>query len=118
MRVKDALFGSLVWMVIIIHVTHGAITKSEMDEINSINKKGPYYGIVVPNSFEISPLLQSPSFVVNEDLPSLDFAGNCYHTIVGLPCRLSSFIILLCCLLIIFMHLLVSDYFFIFMGCI
>lgn len=69
------LFGSLVWMVVFIYVTDGAISSSVMHEINCINKKGPYYGIVVPNSFEMSPLLQSPSFVVNENLPSLDFAG-------------------------------------------
>ena len=32
-------------------------------------------GIVVPNSFERDPLLQSPSFVADDHFPYLDFSG-------------------------------------------
>ncbi|KAE9464463.1 hypothetical protein C3L33_03623, partial [Rhododendron williamsianum] len=41
----------------------GAISRNVMKEVIGINKEGPYLGIVVPNSYEMSPLLQSPSFV-------------------------------------------------------
>ncbi|KAF8400831.1 hypothetical protein HHK36_014133 [Tetracentron sinense] len=53
----------------------GAISTRIMKNIGRINKEGPYLGLVVPNSFEMSPLLQSPSFVPDENSPILDFSG-------------------------------------------
>ncbi|CAI9100383.1 OLC1v1037366C1 [Oldenlandia corymbosa var. corymbosa] len=52
-----------------------AVSENEWEKIAAINKKGPYLGIVVPNNFEMSPLLQSPSFVPLKALPYFDFAG-------------------------------------------
>lgn len=46
-----------------------------MEEIWRINKQGPFLGIVVPNAFEMNPLLQSPSFVQDSQLPYFDFGG-------------------------------------------
>lgn len=57
---------------------HGAISTSTMQEIERVNEKGPYLGIVVPNSFEMNPLLQSPSFVADLQVPYLDYFGNCF----------------------------------------
>ncbi|KAB5552655.1 hypothetical protein DKX38_009966 [Salix brachista] len=54
---------------------HGAISTSTMQEIERVNEKGPYLGIVVPNSFEMNPLLQSPSFVADLQVPYLDYFG-------------------------------------------
>lgn len=54
---------------------YGAISHDTTKKIDRINKKGPYFGIVVPNSFEMDPLLQSPSFVADEKFPYLDFSG-------------------------------------------
>lgn len=51
------------------------VSKSLLKDIDSVNKVGPYLGIVVPNSFEINPLLQSSSFVVNQKRPYLDVSG-------------------------------------------
>ncbi|KAJ6698791.1 PURINE NUCLEOSIDE PHOSPHORYLASE [Salix purpurea] len=53
----------------------GAISTSTMQEIERVNEKGPYLGIVVPNSFEMNPLLQSPSFVADLQVPYLDYFG-------------------------------------------
>ncbi|KAK3041706.1 hypothetical protein RJ639_001516 [Escallonia herrerae] len=53
----------------------GAVSEKVMHEISGINMEGPYLGLVVPNSFELDPLLQSPSFLVNESLPFLDVSG-------------------------------------------
>ncbi|KAK6941496.1 Nucleoside phosphorylase domain [Dillenia turbinata] len=44
-------------------------------EIENVNREGPYFGIIVPNSFEMSPLLQSQSFVVDDKYPYLDVSG-------------------------------------------
>lgn len=55
---------------------YGAISTATMQEIDRVNEKGPYLGIVVPNSFEMNPLLQSPSFVADLEVPYLDYFGN------------------------------------------
>ncbi|XP_059638169.1 bark storage protein A-like [Cornus florida] len=55
--------------------SNGAVSQSVMEKMSRINKQGPYLGIVVPNSFEMNPLLQSPSFVPSHKLPYLDFSG-------------------------------------------
>lgn len=52
-----------------------AVSQSVIHEVSRINKDGPYLGIVVPNSFEMNPLLQSPSFKPNQKHPYLDFSG-------------------------------------------
>ncbi|KAJ9538700.1 hypothetical protein OSB04_031433 [Centaurea solstitialis] len=51
------------------------ISKSLLKEIDSVNKAGPYIGVVVPNDYEMNPLLQSSSFVVNQKRPYLDISG-------------------------------------------
>ncbi|KAG5080234.1 hypothetical protein JHK86_004299 [Glycine max] len=42
---------------------NGVVSKVFWREISKVNKEGPYVGIVVPNAFELDPLLHSPSFV-------------------------------------------------------
>lgn len=54
---------------------YGGISHKIGKKIDRMNKMGPYLGIVVPNSFELDPLLQSPSFVADEKFPFLDFSG-------------------------------------------
>ncbi|KAI3802907.1 hypothetical protein L1987_31054 [Smallanthus sonchifolius] len=48
------------------------IPESILKDIDSVNKDGSYIGVVVPNSFEMNPLLQSSSFVVNQKRPYLE----------------------------------------------
>ncbi|XWS72049.1 hypothetical protein CRYUN_Cryun02cG0007500 [Craigia yunnanensis] len=54
---------------------HGAVSSSTLRKISRINMEGPYLGIIVPNSFELNPLMQSGSFVADHKLPYLDFSG-------------------------------------------
>lgn len=54
---------------------YGAISTATTQEIDRVNEKGPYLGIIVPNSFEMNPLLQSPSFVADLEVPYLDYFG-------------------------------------------
>lgn len=44
--------------------------------ISKINRHGPYLGIVVPNAFEMDPLLQSSAFNVSK---TLDLTGRRFH---------------------------------------
>ncbi|PRQ23246.1 putative adenosylhomocysteine nucleosidase [Rosa chinensis] len=69
----------VVFFVLVLEIStrtvDGAVSQSTMKKIDRMNRKGPYLGIIVPNSFELTPLLQSASFVADQKLPSLDFSG-------------------------------------------
>jgi len=82
--------GVLVMMVLLGSSinAYGAINQLSWREIGNINSLGPYIGIVVPNAFELNPLLQSSSFEPHKKFPYFDFAGNFYS--------ISCSIILLC----------------------
>ncbi|KAA8534946.1 hypothetical protein F0562_029949 [Nyssa sinensis] len=73
---RSLLLGCFVLVVVgsIIGVD-GAVSPSVVKKLSKINKDGPYLGIVVPNGFEMSPLLQSSSFVADHKFPYLDFSG-------------------------------------------
>ncbi|XP_008783246.1 bark storage protein A [Phoenix dactylifera] len=55
--------------------SEGALPTNILEKVLMVNKKGPFLGLVVPNSFEMSPLLQSSKFVRSKRLPCLDFGG-------------------------------------------
>ncbi|CAL5429185.1 unnamed protein product [Camellia sinensis] len=42
--------------------TNGVLNGETQKMISEANKNGPYLGLVIPNLFEMNPLLQSPSF--------------------------------------------------------
>ncbi|KAH9288057.1 hypothetical protein KI387_032174 [Taxus chinensis] len=46
-----------------------------LNQIQKINEAGPYLGLVVPNKFEMDPLLQSSVFIADEDIPFTDLSG-------------------------------------------
>lgn len=54
---------------------HGAVSETVMAKITTINNKGPYLGIVIPNAFEMNPLLESSGFTADQNLPYIDIAG-------------------------------------------
>lgn len=54
---------------------YAAVSQNTLKKIDTVNRKGPYLGIIVPNFFELSPLLQSTSFVADQKLPHLEFSG-------------------------------------------
>ncbi|XP_020097958.1 bark storage protein A-like [Ananas comosus] len=72
------LLSALV-LLIMATTSHGAIPKSTLKVVEEVNKQGPFLGLVVPNSFEMSPLLQSKSFVKDKKLPYLDIGGRRFH---------------------------------------
>ncbi|KAF7147623.1 hypothetical protein RHSIM_Rhsim03G0239700 [Rhododendron simsii] len=78
-RTSYTLLGCLVLVLCFISGRDGAISRNVMKEVIGINKEGPYLGIVVPNNFEMSPLLQSPSFVGDAKFGFLDFSGRRFH---------------------------------------
>ncbi|KAK4791445.1 hypothetical protein SAY86_031858 [Trapa natans] len=69
---------SMVFLVMIMVVGMGAcgMAGSLGRTIRRINRKGPFLGIVIPNSFQMSPLLNSSSFKPDPHLSNyLDISG-------------------------------------------
>ncbi|KAK7311782.1 hypothetical protein RJT34_10132 [Clitoria ternatea] len=50
-----------------------ALPTELQSKIAKINEEGPYIGIIVPNNFEINPLLHNPSYIPSDTI--IDFAG-------------------------------------------
>ncbi|KAL4317033.1 bark storage protein A [Arachis ipaensis] len=75
MGLLGLLCGVVVLGRMMICVYGSVIPEATWKEIMKVNKEGTYIGIVVPNAFELKPLLQSPSFVPHHKFPNLDFAG-------------------------------------------
>ncbi|KAF2303939.1 hypothetical protein P3X46_019430 [Hevea brasiliensis] len=75
---RELFLGLLVALVVGIggcSRAYGEVSQVTMTKIGRVNEEGPYLGIVVPNAFEMNPLLQSPSFMADTELPYLDFSG-------------------------------------------
>ncbi|CAH2077637.1 unnamed protein product [Thlaspi arvense] len=59
----------------VIEEANGEISRTVLSQIERMNKRGPYLGIVAPNNFELNPLLASKAYVPYPSLPFIDFAG-------------------------------------------
>ncbi|KAF5459022.1 hypothetical protein F2P56_023012 [Juglans regia] len=78
-RMKLPSFVMVLMNIVVVGISmskaYGAISNDIGKKIERINKRGPYLGIVVPNSYEMNPLLNSSSFVADGEFPFLDFSG-------------------------------------------
>lgn len=74
-KVEAAVLVGFLVLMGITTLSEGTLSKSLFKRISRINKEGPFLGVVVPNAFEMNPLLESSSFVADERFPYLDFAG-------------------------------------------
>ncbi|KAF2304447.1 hypothetical protein GH714_031565 [Hevea brasiliensis] len=54
-------------------LANGAVASDTLELINKANEDGPYLALVIPNLFEMNPLLQSPNFTANDLI--IDFSG-------------------------------------------
>jgi len=76
--------GVLVMMVLLGNSinAYGAINQLSWREISNINNQGPYIGIIVPNAYELNPLLLSSSFEPHNKFPYFDFAGKFHNNML------------------------------------
>ncbi|XP_030448251.2 bark storage protein A-like [Syzygium oleosum] len=58
-----------------IKTANGTVPLSSRVKIRMMNNRGPYIAVIVPNSFEMNPLLRSPSFRADPNFPYLDILG-------------------------------------------
>ncbi|KAJ7965962.1 Bark storage protein A [Quillaja saponaria] len=68
-------FYMFIFASILVNAQKGscALTAKVHREIAEANRKGPYLGLVIPNLFKLSPLLQSSNFTPTNK--TIDFAG-------------------------------------------
>lgn len=50
-----------------------ALTSELQSKIAKVNQEGPYLGLIIPNAFELDPLLQNPGYTASDTI--IDFAG-------------------------------------------
>lgn len=54
----------------------GFISGKTWQDIRRVNRNsGPFVGLVVPNAYEMDPVLNSPSFSPSHTVPYLDIQG-------------------------------------------
>ncbi|MED6172807.1 hypothetical protein PIB30_053400 [Stylosanthes scabra] len=54
-----------------------ALSSELQEQINAINEDGPYMGLVIPNYFELAPLLNNSGYISSHSC--IDFSGRRFH---------------------------------------
>lgn len=60
------------------HYSNAALSPETLKFIEAANTDGPYLGLVIPNTYELNPLLQSPNFTSTHLI--IDFSGKHIYT--------------------------------------
>jgi hypothetical protein len=79
---QQLLAGIVVLVAVALMATtaEGYISKKTWAAIGRANRRGPFVGLVVPNAYEMVPVLNSPSFVASKTVPNLDVQGTRYRS--------------------------------------
>ncbi|KAK4277003.1 hypothetical protein QN277_015076 [Acacia crassicarpa] len=72
-RVMSIVACVLVVMCVSAHHAMGALNPHVRKAIDAANSEGPYLGLVIPNTFELDPLLESSGYTASSLI--IDFAG-------------------------------------------
>ncbi|KAM0894202.1 hypothetical protein ACQ4PT_024614 [Festuca glaucescens] len=74
---QQLIAGAAVLVAVALMATaaEGYISKKTWAAIGRANRHGPFVGLVVPNAYEMVPVLNSPSFVGSKTVPNLDVQG-------------------------------------------
>uniref|UniRef100_A0A0D9UYS0 Nucleoside phosphorylase domain-containing protein n=1 Tax=Leersia perrieri TaxID=77586 RepID=A0A0D9UYS0_9ORYZ len=75
MMMRRLLLAGAVAAVMMATAAEGFISKKTWSAIRQANRGGPFVGLVVPNAYEMDPVLNSPSFSPSLTLPYLDVQG-------------------------------------------
>lgn len=75
---SSAVAWTLVYAIILAltaqeHHSNAALSPETLKLIEAANIDGPYLGLVIPNTYELNPLLQSPNFTSTH--LTIDFSG-------------------------------------------
>ncbi|KAJ1377568.1 Nucleoside phosphorylase domain [Sesbania bispinosa] len=64
---------ALIWVNAQYAFVNCALMPELQRKIDKINQEGPYLGLIIPNAFELDPLLQNPGYTASDLI--IDFAG-------------------------------------------
>ncbi|KAH7431984.1 hypothetical protein KP509_07G002800 [Ceratopteris richardii] len=77
--ITKSIFVSSVWVAIVAKMSAAAGGRTEiLQKVARVNEKGPYIGIVVPNAFEMNPLLNGSIFA-QSPLSPIDISGRRFY---------------------------------------
>lgn len=62
-------------VVLMATASEGFISKKTWSAIRRADRDGPFVGLVVPNAYEMVPVLNSPDFKPSSNIPILDVQG-------------------------------------------
>jgi hypothetical protein len=66
----------LAMVALMVTAAEGFISKKTWSAIRRADRDGPFVGLVVPNTYEMDPVLSSPDFKPSNNIPILDVQGN------------------------------------------
>lgn len=72
---RNQMLSILLVLLILCFRTNAYYSPELLSRIHQINQAGPYLGLVIPNKFEMYPLLHSPVFMADEESPYIDISG-------------------------------------------
>uniref|UniRef100_A0A453EI09 Nucleoside phosphorylase domain-containing protein n=2 Tax=Aegilops tauschii subsp. strangulata TaxID=200361 RepID=A0A453EI09_AEGTS len=72
---QQLMAAVLVAVALMATAAEGYITQKTWGAIRRANRAGPFVGLVVPNTYEMVPVLESPSFVASKSVPNMDIQG-------------------------------------------
>ncbi|VAH59284.1 unnamed protein product [Triticum turgidum subsp. durum] len=72
---QQLMAAVLVAVALMATAAEGYITQKTWGAIRRANRAGPFVGLVVPNTYEMVPVLESPSFVASKSIPNMDIQG-------------------------------------------
>ncbi|GLJ53343.1 hypothetical protein SUGI_1137430 [Cryptomeria japonica] len=75
--ISSILFS--VFVLLLLSKSEAFLSSHLKRKISTINRGGRYFGLVIPNTFEMNPLLQPPTFLANDHHPYVDISGRRFH---------------------------------------
>ncbi|XP_057862815.1 bark storage protein B isoform X2 [Cryptomeria japonica] len=79
MTLKLLVFIHLLLLIFMAVGCNAQHSPEDFDQVNLINSAGPYLGLVVPNSFELAPLLDPSTFIPSKNVSHIDLSGRRFH---------------------------------------
>ncbi|CAO2199699.1 unnamed protein product [Urochloa humidicola] len=73
--VQQKLAAAVLAVVLMATAAEGFISRKTWAAIRRADRDGPFVGLVVPNAYEMDPVLNSPDFKPSSNIPILDVQG-------------------------------------------
>ncbi|GLJ53337.1 hypothetical protein SUGI_1137340 [Cryptomeria japonica] len=79
MALKLFVYIHMLLLIFMAGVCNAEYSAKVVSKVNRINSHGPYMGLVIPNAYEMDPLLDPSFFIVNKNVSYIDLSGRRFH---------------------------------------